>query len=185
MSKKGYVPNRKYHKLSNVDEGSLTADCCLCGPVSGLAVHQPGFYGCPNSHWGSRNLQRKNNGEAMKKTWHTLDLIDENNAMAVCQLCGPVTIGRKKGKWVCGTVHALHLLHSRESARKRKGTLDQPERITKNYRKHIKNVCEDCGFTHELSAMFDIHHIDEDQNNNHPSNLKTVCPRCHRLYHRQ
>lgn len=41
--------------------------------------------------------------------------------------------------------------------------------------------CQDCGSTHNL----EIHHIDGDPSNNHPSNAKTVCKDCHWVYTRQ
>ncbi|MFN9195723.1 MAG: HNH endonuclease [Pseudomonadota bacterium] len=39
--------------------------------------------------------------------------------------------------------------------------------------------CQYCGFRSETQ---DVHHIDDDQSNNEPSNLETVCPLCHSLF---
>lgn len=40
-------------------------------------------------------------------------------------------------------------------------------------------VCIVCGFEHS-----DVHHIDRNRVNNHPTNLVTLCPNHHRLVHR-
>lgn len=42
-----------------------------------------------------------------------------------------------------------------------------------------KAACETCG----RSGRLHVHHIDEDPTNNAPSNLKTLCPSCHRRSH--
>lgn len=49
------------------------------------------------------------------------------------------------------------------------------------YRKHKKNKCEKCGFTPKHKCQLDVDHIDNDHNNNDPSNLQTLCANCHRL----
>lgn len=45
--------------------------------------------------------------------------------------------------------------------------------------KSVKPACEVCGKTGYLH----VHHKDEDHTNNDPSNLKTLCPSCHRHSH--
>jgi hypothetical protein len=47
------------------------------------------------------------------------------------------------------------------------------------YRKQRKDSCERCGSTKFLC----VHHKDEDRSNNVPSNLETVCKRCHQIEH--
>ncbi|MGP9819208.1 HNH endonuclease [Salinarimonas sp. NSM] len=42
-----------------------------------------------------------------------------------------------------------------------------------------KPACEACGATGKLH----VHHRDEDPTNNTPSNLRTLCPACHRRSH--
>lgn len=49
------------------------------------------------------------------------------------------------------------------------------------YRKHKKDNCEECGFVPKHKCQLDVDHIDENHNNNDPSNLKTLCANCHRL----
>lgn len=44
---------------------------------------------------------------------------------------------------------------------------------------HHKKECILCGF----SAVVDVHHIDEDRNNNSPENLVPLCPNHHRMIH--
>ena len=66
----------------------------------------------------------------------------------------------------------------------------QPQRIKpdnnsgkhhKGYRKHLKNKCEWCDFVALHPIQLDIDHIDNNHRNNHLSNLRTLCPPCHRL----
>lgn len=40
-------------------------------------------------------------------------------------------------------------------------------------------ACEDCGQTERLSR----HHVNEDKRDNRPSNIRTLCPSCHRKEH--
>lgn len=45
--------------------------------------------------------------------------------------------------------------------------------------RQVKSACEACGATGKLH----VHHKDEDPSNNDPSNLRTLCPTCHRRSH--
>jgi len=49
------------------------------------------------------------------------------------------------------------------------------------YRQHKKDSCEECGFIPKHKCQLDVDHIDENHDNNDPSNLKTLCANCHRL----
>lgn len=49
----------------------------------------------------------------------------------------------------------------------------------KRARKHRKSACEACGYTKRLT----VHHCDQDQTNNDPSNLQTLCSHCHDFWH--
>ena len=51
----------------------------------------------------------------------------------------------------------------------------------KGYRRHLKDTCEWCNFMALHPIQLDIDHIDNNHRNNHPSNLRTLCPPCHRL----
>ena len=46
-------------------------------------------------------------------------------------------------------------------------------------RRHRKNCCEACGHGQSLH----VHHIDQDQTNNRPENLQTLCKHCHNFWH--
>ncbi|HKS67551.1 MAG TPA: HNH endonuclease [Candidatus Acidoferrales bacterium] len=46
-------------------------------------------------------------------------------------------------------------------------------------RKHRKDACEACGYTKRLT----VHHCDQDQTNNDPANLQTLCSHCHDFWH--
>lgn len=55
-------------------------------------------------------------------------------------------------------------------------------------------TCQGCGFvssgeskerndTLRRSGFLEVHHVDDDHTNNHLSNLRTVCPFCHQVFH--
>jgi hypothetical protein len=52
-------------------------------------------------------------------------------------------------------------------------------RSPKTYRRNLKNACERC----ESVVNLLIHHRDENRHNNDPTNLETLCKRCHQLHH--
>ncbi len=56
-----------------------------------------------------------------------------------------------------------------------------------NNRKHVfalkEKKCEICGYE-EYDFCLDIHHKDENPNNNHIDNLKVICVMCHRKHHK-
>lgn len=93
---------------------------------------------------------------------HALNDIDPDKRTAVCTHCGPVYLHwLKKGRWQCANV-------------------------SKGYRiRGKKDYCENprCTATIEHSAQLDIHHVDDDHDNNAPENRRTLCANCHRLEH--
>ena len=46
-------------------------------------------------------------------------------------------------------------------------------------RRHKKTRCEACGYAKRLA----VHHCDQDQANNDPTNLQTLCAHCHDFWH--
>jgi 5-methylcytosine-specific restriction endonuclease McrA len=52
-----------------------------------------------------------------------------------------------------------------------------------NYRKiafdHLPHKCSVCGFDKDV-RLLEVHHIDEDRQNNYLNNLIILCPTCHR-----
>jgi hypothetical protein len=46
-------------------------------------------------------------------------------------------------------------------------------------RKHLKLACEACGNMNALEA----HHVDQNIQNNDPSNIQTLCRWCHQFWH--
>jgi DNA-binding transcriptional ArsR family regulator len=50
-------------------------------------------------------------------------------------------------------------------------------------RRHLKEICESCGFVPEHERQLELHHLDRDRSNNDPSNLQTLCSNCHSLTH--
>ena len=51
------------------------------------------------------------------------------------------------------------------------------------YRDAKDTQCNRCGFKALDPCQLDVHHIDEDHDNEHPENLETLCANCHRLHH--
>lgn len=57
----------------------------------------------------------------------------------------------------------------------------------KNKRKWLlenNDSCEECGFNTKRecgSSILEVHHIDNDSNNNSRDNLRLLCPNCHAL----
>ncbi|MCC6475149.1 MAG: HNH endonuclease [Burkholderiales bacterium] len=43
----------------------------------------------------------------------------------------------------------------------------------------MKKKCEACGYARALQA----HHIDQDNSNNEPENIQTLCKHCHDFWH--
>jgi len=51
--------------------------------------------------------------------------------------------------------------------------------LSNRAKKYRKDRCEECGTTETLQ----VHHINEDRTDNHPSNLMTLCRSCHTKWH--
>lgn len=52
------------------------------------------------------------------------------------------------------------------------------------YRKYVTGVCAVCEYTHEDKTMFDIHHLNGASKGHARKNLITLCPTCHRAWHK-
>jgi len=48
--------------------------------------------------------------------------------------------------------------------------------------KDKEKECEECGYD-EYPQVIEVHHIDHDRTNNDVTNLKVLCPTCHRIEH--
>jgi len=56
--------------------------------------------------------------------------------------------------------------------------------VAVNYREHLEDACERCGFTPAHTCQLEVHHVDFDRTNNVRANLETLCANCHALLHR-
>lgn len=110
---------------------------------------------------------------------------NKNSVKVVCESCRavfrvPLSRAVKTRVRACSR-KCLGEIQSRE----RKGTFGVgPENGywkggIQTYRQHRKDVCERCGSTRHLV----VHHKDENRCNNDPSNLETLCKRCHQIHH--
>ena len=77
---------------------------------------------------------------------------------------------------------ALRLYH-RKKAERTKARKENKRGGTRCYTRFKKTSCEDCGLKPEYAGELDVHHIDRNRRNNNPSNLRTLCARCHRREH--
>lgn len=99
---------------------------------------------------------------------HILSNLDEVTHIANCAHCGKVKARkgsiRTKGKrWICSIAFELST---------------KPQTVFK------KMYCENkCGFEIVDSGQLQVHHKDENDKNNSPDNLITLCINCHRAAH--
>lgn len=118
--------------------------------------------------------------------------------VGVCSICGPTKIVLKRsGKYSCAEVarrarrryrKSSKVYKEAEKRRRRKKYLvlkeaGIPVGNNRKYRKHVKPVCESCGYEAKHPALIDGHHKDGDRKNNSPDNIKSLCPICHRIEH--
>lgn len=67
----------------------------------------------------------------------------------------------------------------------------QPEIENEDYIQYRKNACEECSATNFFMVgdyqvkrkILTVHHIDNNHTNNNPSNLQTLCRKCHDKKH--
>lgn len=108
---------------------------------------------------------------------HSLSEINEGKRTAICSECGPVPIRKgspgKHAKWRCKP-------GERRYPKKTKSESAEMKRRKKR-RSFKKDCCERCGFIPEHPTQLDIHHKDEDKDNEDPANYETLCANCHRL----
>ena len=84
--------------------------------------------------------------------------------------CGTRKDGSKIWRLFCNHCIELHRGYERDRFRG-----------SKDYRKKVRCKCERCGFIPEHISQLDVDHIDNNHDNNNPSNLQTLCANCHRL----
>lgn len=60
------------------------------------------------------------------------------------------------------------------------GRREKLPKTLKNFIVSLYGKCECCGY----DEVLDLHHIDEDHNNNDPANHSVICPNCHAKIHR-
>lgn len=96
----------------------------------------------------------------------------------VCKTCGTV-FNRKvfSGRLEDATVYSKREHCSRTCGNSRENI--KPKSYLWRSRKHRKANCEACGDSKRLA----VHHCDQDQTNNDPSNLQTLCKSCHDFWH--
>ena len=152
------------HKLTNIDTDTRTADCSNCGKITVYSA----YYKKSNTfRW---NCGGKLTTDVSRKT-HLLTDICTKTKTAYCSDCGVATIFSRKQKG--GAIYWACL----------KGMPGKEDRKKAKLRTLRKNYCEECGFQSEILAQIDTHHIDENHDNDDPSNTISLCKNCHALKH--
>ena len=108
----------------------------------------------------------------------------------ICKRCGKVISNIFKKLDFCSNECRVEY----EYEQKVNAWLNNPESVKNIYiprfiKRWLKETrgekCEECGWDHknEYTGLIplQIHHIDGDCTNNHPDNLKILCPNCHSL----
>lgn len=116
------------------------------------------------------------------KMRHCLTNVNRLNKTAICSICGPTDLRIKPKKIYCGNKIRASASKYHNSPRGKKAFW---RRAGMEYRIHVKNTCERCGFCAEDQCQMDIHHKDGNHDNNILNNLATLCANCHRLVHWQ
>lgn len=97
-----------------------------------------------------------------------------------CIICGKMFIGASSNAKTCSPECSIALSQQRQRERFHK----KYKRKNWVYSKYRKDYCEYCGNKKlDTKLTFVVHHKDGDPINNHPSNLVTLCHRCHKLVH--
>jgi len=91
---------------------------------------------------------------------------------------------------VIGVKHGLFRLHdaATEDANR------EYQEIRRRVVERDRTTCQGCGFptrmaprkpttSREYSGFLEVHHLDDDHSNNDLSNLVTLCPFCHQIFH--
>jgi len=106
----------------------------------------------------------------------------QKKILVVCKYCGKEF--HKRPSYLAQTKH--HHFCSRKCYALARLKNMPRNRHTKALRGLLKRrgrigTCEKCGFN--VSAILNIHHVDNNPTNNRLSNLQVLCPNCHALEH--
>jgi len=106
--------------------------------------------------------------------------MDELLGDKLCDRCGSMMTRKRYGKRLEDAgVFRKRRFCSLSCANKRGNWGSSSAARHRASQKFRRDYCEECGQKDHLH----VHHVDENHHNNDPSNLKTLCPRCHKLAH--
>lgn len=120
--------------------------------------------------------------------WRCLLAITEEREPPLCRHCGINTaakaglskLGFRMYKKYCNPCR-FKVEYSEELRHKARAGLAKIKPDYFYYRSFKKDYCEICSFIAVDACQLDIHHKDNNHNNNEETNLMTVCANCHRL----
>lgn len=123
--------------------------------------------------------------------FHRLSDVDEVARTATCSVCGPSQ--KIKIKALKDSGKNQYQCWTKRLAWKKKwlagtspGALKHKERNklkSSPHRRFVKPLCSRCNYSPEDIIEIDVHHVDENHDNNDPTNLVSLCACCHRLVH--
>lgn len=145
-----------------------------------------------NKERGTRTSEsRKKVSESLRKYYNSQKSgTNEIYEDQICKYCGNPIKSITKKKDFCSYLCRTQYYYEQQV----KNWLDNPSSVNTTYipkfiKRWLKETrgeqCEICGW-HEINEYtglipLQIHHIDGDCTNNHPNNLKMLCPNCHSL----
>ena len=148
---------------------SKKGKCIDC--AKNISIHAKRCKSC--AHKGKKNPQYKH-GYRVRSL--------EEKKYKFCIDCG-----KKIDYTAIRCIECSNIYRSGENSSTWKGGIDAQgyvnskftKELKQNTRKRDNNICQLCGKEHTKGKVFDVHHIDYNKTNNIPSNLITLCNKCH------